>query len=89
MDELFYAELADFQDNPRYSEREQLALEYAERFALDHLEIDDAFLRRLLTLFSSAEILDLSVVIARHLGFGRLTRVLQVDIVCAVHPAAG
>jgi hypothetical protein len=32
--------------------------------------------------FDDAEILDLTVCIARHLAFGRITQVLGVDVAC-------
>jgi alkylhydroperoxidase family enzyme len=34
--------------------------------------------------FSDAEILELTAIIARHLAFGRLTRVLEIDIACPI-----
>jgi alkylhydroperoxidase family enzyme len=82
--ERFYADLASYRDSDLYSEREKLAIEYAERFCLDHLNIDDDLFARLAANFSDAEILDLSVTIARHLGFGRITQVLRVDLACPV-----
>jgi alkylhydroperoxidase family enzyme len=82
--EQFYTELANYRRSDLYSEREKLAVEYAERFALDHLNIDDELFERLLAHFTDAEVLDLSVTVARHLGFGRMTQVLRVDQVCPI-----
>ena len=42
-----YAHVGDWRTYPGYSERERLAIEYAERFALDHRNIDDEFFARL------------------------------------------
>ena len=42
---------------------EQVAIEYAEKFALDHLSIDDAFFARLQEHFTDADILDLTICI--------------------------
>ena len=56
--------------------------EYAEKFALDHLSLDDAFFDRLHEHFSDADILDLTICIADFMGFGRLTQVLQLDVSC-------
>ncbi|MCB0997599.1 MAG: hypothetical protein KDB21_21055 [Acidimicrobiales bacterium] len=64
---------------PGYSERERLVIEFAERFALDHESLDDDVFGRLSAHFDDAEILELAVCVARHLGFGRLTRVLDLD----------
>lgn len=86
MTEEMYAHVAEYGDRDEYSERERLAIEYAERFALDHLGIDDAFFERLREHFADDEILDLTICIADFLGFGRLTQVLKLDQSCAVDP---
>jgi len=78
LDEDFYQSIADYRTrSDLYSPREQLAIEYAERFALDHKGIDDDLFDRLREEFSEAEIMELSTVIARHFAFGRMTMVLQ------------
>ena len=41
------------------TEQERLAVEYAERFAINHTSIDDEFIERLRTSFTDAEIFDL------------------------------
>jgi alkylhydroperoxidase family enzyme len=82
--EDLYAHVAEHRDHPEYSDAERVAIEYAERFALDHLAIDDAFFERLRAHFSDADVLDLSICIADFLGFGRLTQVLKLDVACDV-----
>ena len=77
--EDLYTHVAGYRDHPGYSPQERLAIEYAERFAVDHLSIDDAFFERLRTVFADDEILDLTVCLATFLGLGRLLRVLGVD----------
>jgi alkylhydroperoxidase family enzyme len=84
--EDMYTHVADYRDKGEYSEREKLAIEYAERFALDHLAIDDAFFERLRAHFGADEILDLSICIGNFLAFGRLTQVLKLDQECALDP---
>ena len=84
--EDLYAHVAEH-GHPEYSEAEQVAIEYAEKFALDHLSIDDAFFDRLHAHFSDADILDLTICIADFMGFGRLTQVLQLDVSCDLDPA--
>jgi alkylhydroperoxidase family enzyme len=81
--EDFYQHVAD-RHGYDYSEQERLAIEYAERFLLDHTRIDDAFFDRLRSCFSDAEILDLTVCIAAFMGLGRLLRVLGLDETCQV-----
>ena len=80
--EDLYAHVADHKDHAEYSDAERVAIEYAERFALDHLNIDDAFFERLRAQFSDADVLDLTICIADFLGFGRLTQVLKLDVAC-------
>lgn len=81
--EDFYSHIAEHPADV-YSEQERLAIEYAERFATDHLGIDDGFFARLRNAFTDAEILDLTICIADYLGFGRLTQVLELDVACSI-----
>ena len=59
--------------------RDRLAVEYAERFALDHHTLDDAFFARLRASFTDAEVLDLTVCIGGWLALGRTLHVLGLD----------
>ena len=68
----------------QYSEQERLAITYAERFATDHLAIDDAFMAGMREHFSDAEILDLTICVAHFLGLGRMLRVLGITETCVV-----
>ena len=77
--EEFYRHVADHDTVGGYSAQERLAIEYAERFALDHLSIDDAFFARLGACFTDAEILDLTICLAAFLGLGRMLRSLGID----------
>jgi AhpD family alkylhydroperoxidase len=77
--EDFYRHVGDHEQSGSYSPQELLAVEYAERFALDHLNIDDAFFARLAQRFSDAEILDLTICLAAFLGLGRMLRTLGID----------
>ena len=81
VDEELYAHVED-PEHGDYSDQERLAIEYAEKFALDHLSIDDAFWARLREHFTDAEILDLTICTGNWLAFGRLTQVLKLDVVC-------
>jgi len=68
-----------------FSAREQLALGYAEKLAIDHHSIDDAFFAELHEQFSDPEILELGMMIGQYIGFGRLLKVLDLqDRFCAV-----
>src|SRR3954470_9213275 len=67
--EDFYAHIGDSSWDG-FSERERLAAEFAERFALDHTNIDDAFWDRLHASFSDEELVDLALCVGSWLAFG-------------------
>jgi alkylhydroperoxidase family enzyme len=81
-----FANVMEYRTYAGYSERERLAVEYAERFALAHTEIDDAFFDRLHAAYTDAEILDLTVCIGAWLALGRTMNVLGIDDSCRIHP---
>ena len=65
-------------DEGAFSEQERLAVEYAERFALDHTSIDDAFMEKMRRSFTDPEIFDLTICVSAFLGLGRTLRVLGI-----------
>jgi AhpD family alkylhydroperoxidase len=69
---------------PGYTERQRLAVEYAERYATDHQAIDDDLFARLRAAFTDAEVLDLTMCCAVYLGLGRALEVLGIDEGCAL-----
>ena len=74
-----YGHLDEWRTWAGYSERQRLAIEYAERYTLDHQGIDDEFFDRMRAHYADDEILDLSLCLAIWLGLGRTLAVLQVD----------
>jgi alkylhydroperoxidase family enzyme len=76
--EDFYCQVGGNDDDAGLSPEEQLAVEYAERFATDHQSIDDAFFVRLRQCFSDPEILDLTICLSAFLGLGRTLRALGI-----------
>lgn len=62
-----------------FSRREALAVEYAERMAVSHHDIDDDFFAELKSEFSDAEVLELGMMIGQYIGFGRLLKVLDLE----------
>jgi alkylhydroperoxidase family enzyme len=60
------------------SEQERLAVDYAERFALDHTSIDDEVIGRLRGAFTDPEILDLTICCSAFLGLGRTLHALGI-----------
>jgi alkylhydroperoxidase family enzyme len=84
MTEADYAHVEQWQSYPEYSERERLAIEYAEKFALAHDALDDAFFERMRALFTDAEVLDLTVCVGGWLALGRTLHVLGLDDACRI-----
>ena len=76
--EDLYAHVAE-PDAADYTPRERLAIEFAERFALDHRGIDDELFERLRSAFADEEILDLALCCAVCLGLGRVLAVLGIE----------
>ena len=77
LDEDFYSAVGS-PDDASLSDQEQLAVEYAERFAINHTSIDDEFMERLRGLFTDPEILDLTICLSAFLGLGRTLRALGI-----------
>jgi alkylhydroperoxidase family enzyme len=80
----FYANVGTNPDWPGFSPRERLAAEFAERYAVDHLSMDDEFWTGLREHFTDAEIVDLALCVGSWLAFGRLMRVFDIDGACRV-----
>jgi AhpD family alkylhydroperoxidase len=73
-----YAHVND-SDHETYTERERLAIEFAERFTLDHQSLDEEFFNRLRAAFADREILDLAICCGAFLGLGRVLAVLGIE----------
>ncbi|MGE0823031.1 MAG: carboxymuconolactone decarboxylase family protein [Candidatus Binatia bacterium] len=71
--------LCDFERSSVFSEREKLALRFAERMALHHQSIDDSFFHDLRREFSAAEVIELGMMIGLFIGYGRLLAVLDLE----------
>jgi alkylhydroperoxidase family enzyme len=77
-----YEHLDEWRTWPGYSDRQRLAIEYAEQFATDHRAIDDELFTRLRAHFGDDEILDLTLCCAVFLGLGRTLEVLGITDNC-------
>ena len=78
IDEGFYAQVADWRESDALTAREKLAAEFAQRFALDHLAMDDDFWTRLHAEFADDELADLTICCGMFLGLGRTLAVIGV-----------
>ena len=87
LDESFYLDVDDPAKRGRYTERETLAIEFAERFAAGTDAFDDAYWERLRRAFSDAEIVDLGVSVAKWLALGRINAVFDLTVSCPIRMA--
>jgi alkylhydroperoxidase family enzyme len=78
VDEAFYAEVADWPSSTALTDRERLCAEFAQRFALDHLAMDDDLWDRLHAHFRDDELADLTMCVGMFLGLGRILAVIGV-----------
>ena len=85
-DEDFYVAVSEWRTSPLFDGQERLAIEYAERLGQDPKDVaaDEDFWTRAKSLFSDAELLDLSFCIACWMGQGRATHALGLDGVCGL-----
>jgi alkylhydroperoxidase family enzyme len=81
--EEFYANIGNSEWSG-FSPRERLSAEFAARFALDHLGMDDAFWAQLHEHFSDTELVDLALCIGSWVAFGRLNRIFDIDGACRI-----
>jgi alkylhydroperoxidase family enzyme len=82
LNEEDYEAVAEWRTSDRYSDREKVAIEYAELFVTDHRALDDDFWVRFRSHWGDEEIIDLSVCVASFLGLGRMTQVLAPTHAC-------
>jgi alkylhydroperoxidase family enzyme len=59
--------------------RERVAVRFAEKLAVDHRKIDDAFWAELRQHLSEPEIIELAAHATLYIGFGRLNEIIGVD----------
>jgi len=78
MTEEMVASLADF-ESADITEREKLALRFAERMATDHHSMDDAFFEGLRMEFTDPEIFELGMITGQFIGYGRLISILDLE----------
>ena len=86
--ESFYEEVGTQRNWERLSGREQLAAEFAERYATDHLGMDGGFWERLHHRFTDDELVDLALCVGSWLALGRFNQVFDIDGACRVPAGA-
>jgi len=67
----------DYDDDPRFTESEKLALRYSDQMYLDPAKVDAAFYNELKKHYSEAQIMELGAFIALHYGMQLFMRTLD------------
>ena len=78
MTEEMVASLVDF-ERADITEREKMAIRFAERMATDHHSIDDGFFEQLRAEFTDPEIFELGMITGQFIGYGRLISILDLE----------
>ena len=78
MSEEMVAGLADF-ESADITDREKLALRFAQRMATDHHSMDDGFFEQLHAEFTDPEIFELGMITGQFIGYGRLISILDLE----------
>jgi alkylhydroperoxidase family enzyme len=84
LSEELYANVAEWRTHPGYTDAERIAIEYAERFAVDHTSLDDAFFARMRKHYSDEQIMEISVCVGTWLFTGRIVMVMDAGVACAL-----
>ena len=72
------ASLVDF-ESAEITDREKLALRFAQRMVTDHHSMDDGFFEQLRREFTDPEIFELGMITGQFIGYGRLISILDLE----------
>ena len=75
-----YHSVGQYYSDDRFTAREKLAIEFGERYAVDHTTIDDEFWGRCSEHFSDTEMLELTIIAGFCVGMGRAFTVLDLAV---------
>ena len=79
MPDAKFLNLASYAADPTFSNRERLALDYAERMTITDREVDGATFARLRGAFSDDELVELTATIAWENSSSKFNRALRVE----------
>ncbi len=72
-------DLPNYASSPHFSDREKVALEYADRITMTDLEVSDEFFENLKRFFGDDEIVELTATIAWENCSSKFNRALRVE----------
>jgi len=77
-----YTHVSEWATWPGYSEADRIAIEYAEKFAVDHLALDDAWFDRARAAYTDEQLHGMAIMIGSWILGGRLQTVFDVHLSC-------
>jgi alkylhydroperoxidase family enzyme len=77
-----YGHVSEWATWPGYSDSDRIAIEYAEKFAVDHLSLDDAWFDRARTQFTDEQLHGMAIMIGSWIAGGRLQTIFDVHLSC-------
>ncbi len=79
-----YLNVANWATYEGYSEPERLAIEYTEKFATDHMAIDQELVDRLVEYYGEDLLMDMTISVGCWIAFGRLNEVFGAEVSCPI-----
>lgn len=79
-----YLHVGEWATWPGFSDADRVAIEYAEKFAVDHLALDDAFFDRARAHFTDQQLHGMALMIGTWIAMGRMQTVFDVHVSCAL-----
>ncbi len=77
-----YANVLEWRTFAGYSEADRIAIEYAEKFAIDHLALDDAWFAKAKQHYTDEQLHGMALMIGAWIAFGRMQTVFGVHLSC-------
>ena len=82
LSEDLYTNVQNWASYPDFTDAERIALEFAEKFALDHHALDNAFFERMRGHWSDDQIVEISICVGTWLAMGRVVKVMDASVSC-------
>jgi len=82
LSEQLYANVENWANHPDFTAAERIALEFTEKFALEHRTLDVKFFDRMHEHWTDEEIVEISICVGTWMSLGRVVRVLGAEVSC-------
>jgi alkylhydroperoxidase family enzyme len=79
-----YANVAQWATWPGYSPAERTAIEFAEKFAIDHMKLDDSWIKEAKQHYTDEQLHGMALMIGTWIALGRMQTVFDIHLSCAL-----